>query len=176
MSINDPLLDRSAIEDAFRRLGDRLARRGVVADLYIFGGAAMALAYDARRATRDIGAVFQPHGIVLDEARAVADELGLPHWWLNEQASAYVAPGGDATAPRVFDHPGLRVAAASPEHLLTMKVLAARRRDAEDIRFLVDHLGLTSAEQVLALCAEVFPEEEVPGRARLVLDDVFDDS
>jgi hypothetical protein len=34
-------LDRAAIEDAFRRLGDRLARRGVVADLYIFGGAAM---------------------------------------------------------------------------------------------------------------------------------------
>ncbi|MFC0100319.1 DUF6036 family nucleotidyltransferase [Micromonospora marina] len=176
MSLDDPLLDRAAIEDAFRRLGDRLSRRGVVADLYIFGGAAMALAYDARRATRDIDAVFQPHGIVLDEARSVADELGLPHWWLNEQASAYVAPGGDATAPRVFDHPGLRVAAASPEHLLAMKVLAARRRDAEDIHFLVNHLGLTSAEQVLALCAEIFPEEEIPGRARLVLDDVFEDS
>ncbi|MEO3780668.1 DUF6036 family nucleotidyltransferase [Micromonospora sp. B11E3] len=174
MSAADPLLDRGAIEDAFRRLGDRLARRGIVADLYIFGGAAMALAYDARRATRDIDAVFQPHGIVLDEARAVADELGLPHWWLNEQASAYVAPGGDAAAPRVFDHPGLRVAAASPEHLLAMKVLAARRRDAEDIRFLVEHLRLTNVEQVLGLCAEIFPEEEVPARARLVLDDVFE--
>ncbi|MGY3520765.1 DUF6036 family nucleotidyltransferase [Micromonospora sp. PTRAS2] len=174
MSATDPLLDRAAIEDAFRRLGDRLARRGVVADLYIFGGAAMALAYDARRATRDIDAVFQPHGVVLDEARAVAAELGLPSWWLNEQASAYVAPGGDAAAPRVFDHPGLRVTAASPEHLLAMKVLAARRRDAEDIRFLVEHMGLSNAEDVLRLCAEVFPEEEVPGRARLVLDDVFD--
>ncbi|MFI1195772.1 hypothetical protein ACH4T9_21310 [Micromonospora sp. NPDC020750] len=52
--------------------------------------------------------------------------------------------------------------------------LAARRRDAEDIRFLVKHLGLTSSEQVLTLCMEIFPEEEVPGRARLVLDDVFD--
>jgi len=28
-----PLLDRAAIEEAYRRLGDRLARRGVVADL-----------------------------------------------------------------------------------------------------------------------------------------------
>lgn len=43
-----PLLDRRAIEDAFRRLGDRLVRRGVIADIYVFGGAAMALAYDAR--------------------------------------------------------------------------------------------------------------------------------
>ena len=33
-----PLLHRAGIGDAFRRLGDRLARRGVVADLYVFGG------------------------------------------------------------------------------------------------------------------------------------------
>jgi predicted nucleotidyltransferase len=175
VSTGDPLLDRAVIEDAFRRLGDRLARRGVVADLYVFGGAAMALAYDARRSTRDIDAVFQPHGVVLDEARAVAAELGLPQWWLNEQASAYVAPGGDTNAPRVFDHPGLRVSAASPEHLLAMKVLAARRRDADDIRFLVKHLKIATADDVLALCAEVFPDEEVPARARLVLEDAFGD-
>ena len=170
-----PLLDRARIEGAFRRLGERLARRGVIADLYVFGGAAMAMAYDARRATRDIDAVFQPHGVVLDEAWAVAGELGLSRWWLNEQASVYVAPGGDPTARQVFDHPGLRVSAASPEHLLAMKVLAARDLDAEDIRFLVKHLGLSSVAEVLALCAEVFPDEEVPPRARLLLEDIFAD-
>jgi hypothetical protein len=41
----DPLLDRAAIQDAFRRLGERLARRGVVADIYVIGGAAMTLAW-----------------------------------------------------------------------------------------------------------------------------------
>ena len=30
---NDPLLDRQAIKNAFRRLGDRLQRQGVVADI-----------------------------------------------------------------------------------------------------------------------------------------------
>ncbi len=73
----------------------------------------------------------------------------------------------------MFDHPGLRVSAASPEHLLAMKVLAARRRDAEDIRFLVRHLGLSTPAEVLGLCADVFPDEEVSARARLVLEDVF---
>lgn len=174
MSHPDPLLDRASIEDAFRRLGDKLARRGVVADLYVFGGAAMALAYDARRATRDIDAVFKPHGVVLEEAQAVAAELGLPSWWLNEQASVYVAPGGDEAAPRVFENAGLRVAAASPEHLLAMKVLAARRRDTEDIEFLIKRLGLVDVSAVLAVCADVFPDEEVPERARLILDDLFD--
>lgn len=172
--MENPVVDRRAIEDAFRRLGDRLAWRGVVADIHVFNGRAMTLAYDARRATRDIYAIFQPHGIVVDEARAVAAELGLSQWWLNEQAGVYVGSRQDSTAPRVFNHPGLRVSAASPEHLLTMKMLAARRHDAEDIRFLVDNLRLSSPDEVLALCADVFPDEEVPSRARLVLEDVFD--
>lgn len=104
----------------------------------------------------------------------MAEELGLPQWWLNEQASVYIAPGGDSAASRVFDHPGLRVLAASPEHLLAMKVLAGRRRAADDVKVLVAHLGLTSVAQVLALSEEIFPEEEVPPRARLLLEDIFD--
>ncbi|WP_144022686.1 DUF6036 family nucleotidyltransferase [Asanoa hainanensis] len=92
MTADDRLLDRHAIENAFRKLGDRLARRGVVADLYVFGGAAMALAYDARRSTRDIDAVFQPHGVVLEEARAVAAELGLPNWWLKRAGQQLCCP------------------------------------------------------------------------------------
>jgi hypothetical protein len=54
---NEPLLDRARIRDLFTRLGERLQRRGVVGDVYVIGGAAIALAYDARRATRDIDAV-----------------------------------------------------------------------------------------------------------------------
>jgi len=65
----------------------------------VFGGAAIPLAYDSRRATRDVDALFKPHGIVHDEALAVAAELGLPRWWLNEQASSYVAPGGAGRDP-----------------------------------------------------------------------------
>jgi predicted nucleotidyltransferase len=173
VSDTGPVLDRAAIEEVFRRLGDRLAKRGVVADIYVFGGAAMALAYDSRRATRDVDALFQPHGIVLEEARAVGDELGLPSWWLNEQASSYVAPGGDPSASRVFDHPGLRVFAASPEHLLAMKARAARPRDAEDIRQLAALLNLHATDEVLDLVRDVFPEEEPPPRLRLLLEDIF---
>lgn len=55
----------------------RLVRRGVVADLFIVGGAAMALAYDRTRVTRDVDAMFVPHGVVIEESRAVADELAL---------------------------------------------------------------------------------------------------
>jgi hypothetical protein len=61
---HDVLLGRDELERAFSALGERLAGRGIVADVFIVGGAAMALAYDAQRVTRDVDAVFVPHGIV----------------------------------------------------------------------------------------------------------------
>jgi hypothetical protein len=89
--------------------------------VFVVGGAAMAMAYDASRVTRDVDAVFKPHGIVLEEARKVAD-----YWWLNEQASVYISGKEDTNGRRVFDHPGLRVMAASPAHVFAMKARAAR--------------------------------------------------
>ena len=53
--------------------------------------------------TRDFDAVFKPHGILLEEARKVADDLGLPYWWLNEQASVYISGKEDPNGRRVFD-------------------------------------------------------------------------
>ena len=38
------LLDRAQLERAFTALGERLVRLGVVADVFVVGGAAMALA------------------------------------------------------------------------------------------------------------------------------------
>jgi hypothetical protein len=72
---DDVLLGRTELERAFTALGERLARRGVVADIFIVGGAAMALAYDANRVTRDVDARFVPHGIVHEEATRVADYI-----------------------------------------------------------------------------------------------------
>ena len=40
----DVLLGRAELEQAFTALGERLARRGVVADVFVAGGAAMACA------------------------------------------------------------------------------------------------------------------------------------
>ncbi|MEV4750530.1 hypothetical protein ACFQVD_44695 [Streptosporangium amethystogenes subsp. fukuiense] len=54
-----------------------------------------------------------------------------------------------------------------------MKVLAARRRDIGDIRALVERLALDSVDEILTLCAEIFPDEPVPDRARLILEDLF---
>jgi len=173
MNPMDPLLTRRDIENAFRLLGDGLAKRGVIADIYVIGGAAMALAYDARRATRDIDAIFEPHGIVLEEAKKVAQALRLAPWWLNDQASAYISTKKDEKSPTVFEHAGLRVSAASGEHILAMKLLAGRRRDNHDISFLIKLLELQDVDSVLAICESVFPDETIPERSKLILEDIF---
>ena len=167
------LLDRVQLERAFTALGERLVRRGVVADVFVVGGAAMALAYDATRVTRDVDPLFVPHGVVLEEARNVAQDLGLPAWWLNEQASVYISGKDDPGRRRVFDHPGLRVTAASPRHIFAMKALAARTRDVDDLRLLASIIEVDSAETALRICAEFFPDEHVPPRAAAVLLELF---
>ncbi|MGO9081809.1 MAG: hypothetical protein ACLQDY_22690 [Streptosporangiaceae bacterium] len=145
----------------------------MVADIFVVGGAAMALAYDAARVTRDVDARFVPHGVVLEEARRVADDLGLPPWWLNEQATVYISGKDDPGKRRVFDHPGLRVMAASPEHVFAMKALAARTRDVDDLRLLAGMIGVESAEAALRICTDFYPDEPVSERSAAVLRELF---
>jgi len=95
-----------------------------------------------RLATRDVDALFEPDGHVLDAAREFAAELELPRSWLNDQASSHVSGRAGRGTP-VFDHPNLRVMTTPPERPRAMKVRAARAaRGADDVRRLLDHLEL----------------------------------
>jgi hypothetical protein len=61
-----------------------------------------------------------------------------------------------------------------PEHLLAMKVRAARAtRDADDIRVLIGHLQLRSVSAAIAIVARYFPEEPLSDRSKMLLEDLF---
>lgn len=166
------LLDRDLLLRAFDLLATKLGRRGVVGELHVFGGAAMVLAFDSRAATRDVDALFLPDGPVLEAAAEVAEELGLPRSWLNNQASSYVSGRAGKGTP-VYDHPNLRVLSTPVEHLLAMKVRAARAtRDADDLRVLLRATGLRSVDEVLRIVDRFFPGEPLSERSRLLLEDL----
>jgi hypothetical protein len=167
------LLDRDGIRRALAALDDELGRSGVRAELFVVGGAAMALAYDARRATVDVDAAFLPAAEVRQAARRVADELGLEPDWLNDGAKAFM-PGNDAEQVRVFESNNLSVAAASPRYLLAMKLLAARvDRDQDDIRTLYELCGFTTAEEGLQLLETTYPSHVIAPRAQFLLQEMF---
>ncbi len=171
--MNERLLDQKILRRAFEMLAMRLKHRGVVGEIHIFGGAAMVLAFDSREATRDVDAVFAPDTQVLEAAHEVAVEMRLPKSWLNNQASSYVSGVAGRGTP-VFDHANLRVMITPIEHLLAMKVRAARAlRDADDIRVLLHELKLTKIAQVVKIVNKYFAGEPLPARSRALIEEIL---
>jgi predicted nucleotidyltransferase len=165
-------MNRGEIIEALTALASELERRGVSAEMYVVGGAAIALAFDERRATRDIDAVFEPKATVYEAAAAVADERDLPAGWLNDAVKGFLA-GEDLAAAPVLDLPGLRCLTASPEALLALKVLAHRvGEDEDDLRLLARELGLERADQVLAVAERTFGDQ-LDAAARFFVEQIF---
>jgi len=166
-------MDRTEIVAALTALAAELERRGVSAEMYVVGGAAIALAFDERRATRDIDAVFEPKTVVYEAASRVAEERQLPAGWLNDAVKGFLA-GEDPAAAPVLDLPGLRCLAASAEVLLSLKVLAHRiGEDEDDVRLLAAELGLERAEDVLAVAERTYGDRLDPA-ARFFVEQLFD--
>ncbi|GAC1647978.1 MAG: nucleotidyltransferase [Mycobacterium sp.] len=168
-----PVFDEPDLIRAFNVLATKLHAKNVVGTVHVVGGAAMGLSFHSRVTTRDIDALFSPDGPMLAAIREVADELGWPRTWLNNQASRYVARNpGEGT--RVFDHPNLQVSTTPAEHLLAMKTHASRgTRDRGDIELLIEHLGITTCDEVWALTERYFPGIPIPDRARLLIEDLL---
>lgn len=68
-------LGREDIRALLDELSQELAARGTRAELFLVGGAALAVAYDATRATRDLDAVFVPSDVVRQAAAALSVRL-----------------------------------------------------------------------------------------------------
>ena len=149
-------MQRTEIVDLLTDLGGRLAERGLEGEMYVVGGAAIALAFDERRSTRDIDAVFEPKTVIYELAARLAEERGLPDGWLNDAVKGFLT-GADPEAPLVLEVDGLRVSTASPRILLAMKVLSHRvGEDEEDVRLLARELGLDDAVELLAVAEAVY--------------------
>jgi hypothetical protein len=76
------LFERDEIEELLEALADRLASQDQKATVLLVGGAAIAIEYGHRPATRDVDAGISPADVVLAASRALAQERGLPDDWL----------------------------------------------------------------------------------------------
>ncbi|ULD38828.1 DUF6036 family nucleotidyltransferase [Rhodococcus qingshengii] len=151
-------LDVARIRELLAELDARLVERGIEAKLFIVGGAAMALAYNARRTTMDIDGVFVPRDVVLDAAQEVADAHQLPKHWLSDGVVQLMPLHED-------DHPrsetigrALVIEIASPEYLLAMKAMSSRQSDGdlEDAAVLCKQLAITKESAIDEVVARYF--------------------
>jgi len=168
------VLSGDRIRELFAALVQELAKRSVVGEVGLLGGAVMCLVFRARESTRDVDAVFAPTREIRDAARSVARTYDLPDDWLNDAAKGFVV----SSPPRiqVLDLPNLRVWAPTAEYMLAMKCVSARfdTHDAGDVAFLIRHLGLVAPEQVFERITRYYPHERVPARARFVVEELLD--
>ena len=168
-------LDREALLDAFDRIGLAATEAGTKLQIVVYGGSALMLASNFRFVTEDVDIANiggdWPKWLT-DVVAAIALENGWSDDWLNEGVVFHLSPLADrakdhlefGTFPRDSSPPGLVVLVPTAEYLLALKLKAFRTQDALrgdierlDILNLMDVVGVSTADQAIAVLGKYFP-------------------
>ena len=157
-------LTRDAILRALGALSDELGKQVLTGEICLFDGTVMVLAFTARLSTKDVDALFQPTPLIRNLARRIGEEQQLPTDWRNDGVKGFVSSRHETMAGNLPQFPHLRPTMPVPEYLLALKCMAAwlgstsgETSDVPDIVFLIRHLQLKSARDVLDLVRLYYP-------------------
>lgn len=168
------MLDEKKIQSLFSRLNEELQKRGELAEVGIVGGAVMCLVFHARKATRDIDAIFKPTKLVRKLVKQIAEEEDLPEDWLNDAAKGFLQ--GNFERQEVLSLSNLRVWAPEARYMLAMKCMSARwdTSDREDVLFLIKFLKLKRAKEVFSVLENFYPKKQIPSKTQFFVEEIFD--
>jgi hypothetical protein len=179
---SDSTLTREAILRALGSLSEELGKQNVTGEICLFGGTVMVLAFTARLSTKDVDALFQPTPLIRELARRIGEEQQLPANWLNDGVKGYISSRHATTAGNLPQFSHLRMTMPVPEYLLAMKCMAARlggttgeTSDVPDIVFLIRHLQLKSARDVLNIVGEYYPANRIPVKTQYLVEGLFEE-
>ena len=174
------MLEREQIVQALRRLSDLLKEKGIQGEICLLGGTVMVLGFQARASTKDVDAVFAPVQPIREAARIVQEEQNLPENWINDGAKGFISAHHDIVEGDLPQFENLRLTMPTPEYMLAMKCMASRisdgqadRGDVADIAFLIRYLRLKTAEEVLDILGQYYPQDQIPPRAGFLVEDIL---
>src|SRR5436305_2406271 len=184
-------LSRGAVLDAFDRIGRAAVQAGTKLHIAVYGGSALMLASNFRFATEDVDVSQLERPLPEWLAQVVRDIAERNHWpeeWFNDGVAFHLSPLADRSAdhlefgtfPRDGTPPGLVVCVPSAEYLLALKLKAIRvtdplRGETErlDILNLMQVVGISTAEQAIALLGRYFPVSAAsPEKQRFLLNNI----
>jgi hypothetical protein len=175
-------LGKTDVEAAFHEMGEILYRAKKVAEIAVYGGAAILLQFEAEFRTGDVDALVSSgdHGAVMDAAWQVAERHGWLRSWFSEAVSTYLSGVGEVSLHGAYpsaSRAGLRVYVANPDYLLAMKLRAMRvgSRDEVDAVMLARASGITTFDAMISLLTRYFPKEP-PDARRMTIVKQFSDS
>lgn len=178
------MLKKNDILRGLRKIDAKAKEAGVIIDLSIYGGAAMALAFDIRHATRDVDAVV--HGapdFLRRAALTVAQEEGWPEDWLNDGVKGFTSSKEQMRLMESFEasaNGGLRIHLPSPEYLFAMKCMSMRpegldgSHDISDIEALADEAGISDAASAISLVEDFYPSARIPPKVRFGVEEIME--
>lgn len=167
------MLTRKEILSLFRALNGELRTIGVIGEIGLCGGAVMCVVFQARKATKDIDAIFHPTKELRTAARRVADDFDLSADWLNDAAKGYFY--SDPPKTDVLNLSNLRVWAPHADYMLAMKCIAARfdSSDRQDVVFLIKLLELKRPAEVFRMIEKYYPKKLIPPKAQFLIEELL---
>ena len=151
-------LDRDRLKELLGELNAELRQDGVKATIYVFGGAAIALGYDAKRGTWDADVRIKrgSHHQVGKAAQRIGRRHGLNADWMNEAGTAAIPRGEDPGVRTVEGGSNLKVEVASRRWMIAMKLEAGRDVDLNDVSRLAEGEERRNPELLADIHAEVY--------------------
>lgn len=177
------MLDKECILRGLRKIDARAKEAGIVVDLAIYGGAALAIAFDIRSATRDVDVVIRGNpNFVRDAAAAVGEEEGWPDQWFNDGVKGFISANEQMNLMETFEassNGGLRIYTPTPEYLFAMKCMAMRpaglggSHDIADIVALAAEANIADAGAALSLVEAFYPASQIPPKVRFGIEEIM---
>lgn len=177
-------LTRGDILRGLRRLDELARKEKKIVEIAIYGGAALALAFDMRVSTRDVDAVIRSApGFARAAAARIAAEEGWPADWLNDGVKGFVSANEEMRVMEEFGAEGgsgLRIFMPSPHYLFAMKCMAMRpegldgSHDISDIEALAHAAGIPDAATALDLVESFYPRRIVPPKVRFGIEEIME--
>lgn len=167
------MLTREKIMNALTRLGEELNNESKRGEILLTGGAAMCLVHSARDMTKDIDALYEPKEEINRLVKKIADQEGLPEYWLNDAVKGFVTES--APVEEFMDLVGLKITVVAPEYLLSMKLMSARfgEMDADDVFFLMNKLNLKTEDDVYDILTRYYPENLIMPKTMYMIQEYF---
>ena len=167
------MLNIKTIHTLFEALNEELQTMGVVGEIGLCGGAVMCLVFNARDATKDIDAIFEPSKEIREASIKIAHRKGIAEDWLNDAAKGYFLT--QPTKNNVLSLSNLRVWAPDAQYMLAMKCISARfdSHDAQDVKFLIEHLKITTATDAMRSIEAFYPRQQIPAKTQFFLEELF---
>ena len=175
MSVPKEEFSADQMRELLRELDAELQRIGSAATIFVVGGAAMALAYNADRASADIDGTFEPRDVVLDAAAIVARRRNLDRNWLSDGVRDFMPPEPDDHPRGERIGPALVIEIASPDYVLAMKSMTTRKSDGDlaDAVYLCRLLGISNESALESTVRRYFPSGQF-GSQELFFERIID--